>query len=364
MKFVTSTIVVLSMAMLSACAKSGGGEQGGSGQPAAQSTPAPSKPEVAPFDNLQGPYLNNSKYNSNRYVTINDRKFLIYNTDGIQVRNCDPNDSSLVCVKIGNRTEKQPIKNYTIASTPAYLQCINGGLPIGNYSNFDFRSAYERDSMKAYSKGSSRSGYCLESTWDIQYAVITQFNFDQNGSLSFVAKINEYFYQATNIGYKYNTRTRQLVISRFVARGNNPSQEYLTVTSISSLRRPNDKNSYNMLLKQTNVVGLSDMNIEPQNAGFRFSEPIMLRLSSFYSTPATYQPMQYMPVSPQPQANATLPIDPRFKTGAIDNNSRIKLMIVGGNMLLLPEEMLSSIDNKARTNGGKPKYEPFNDSRI
>jgi hypothetical protein len=228
----------------------------------------------------------------------------------------------------------------------------------------------------------------VASTWDTSNSVETQFYFNPQGGLEFRAQIGiggtAYLYQAVNIGYKYNIRTHQMAIGHFVARGNYPQMPYLSVSALSGLQHPTRGSSLNMLLKVTDVLGLSDVQIDPDSAGFRFSEALLFKLSARDNSPLSYQqymagiPPQALPQNPgglppqYPNANVTFPIngpgvgspgqvDPRFNYGTVNTT---KFLVVGGNVLLMPLELLPAVNSAQRLDGIKPAYVPFDDSRI
>ncbi len=147
MKLLLVTFSLALVVLMSACAKSNdGGGSGGGGQPAAVTPTQPVLANTLPYDNMSGPAVDNV-----RYVQIVNRRFLIYNADGIVMRGCDP-DPSLLCLTINGRQEKHPVKNYTIMSTPNYLSCINGGQQVRNIVNFNIRSACQNDALSAYQR--------------------------------------------------------------------------------------------------------------------------------------------------------------------------------------------------------------------
>lgn len=390
MKLLGTSLLILTLALVSACQKKDDG--GGSGNGAAATTPTPTpdptRPNpitsnTEPWDNQSGPFLNNTE----TYQPIYGREFVIFNTDGMSMGGCG-GDPQSVCLQ-GNI--KRPLREFTAVSTPAYLQCLTGYVAIPNIQQVPIRSLCQQDAYRGYvrvtrtsssrtttvSASVAKSGFCAANTMDKDATLRTNFFFDERGILNFSARVGmgqyDYLYRATGIGYQYNAKKNSLIIGNFVARGNNPQMRFLAVNSLSGLRAPTQSNLNNMLLREAREPGQTELTLGlGANSAYQFSESILFRFSNYEQNQYSYQQFangynrlgapgmpggfqngngQFMPQDPR-----FAQVDPRFSNA--NANSQSKFLVAGGNLILLPVELLNATGGSAG-----PRFIPFHDPR-
>jgi hypothetical protein len=389
MKLLGTSLLILTLALVSACQKKDDGGNGGGGTAATTPNPTPTLPDPGsknndPFDNMSGPFLNNTE----TYQPIYGREFLIFNTEGMGMGGCG-GDPSMVCLQ-GN--VRAPLRDFTAVSTPAYLQCITGYQPIQNIQQVPIRSLCQQDAMRGYSIRTTRTrtasasatasmnGFCAANTMEKDATLRTNFFFDDRGILNFSARVGmgkyDYLYRATGIGYQYNARSNSLIIKSFTARGNNPQLRYLAVNSLSGLRAPNQSHLNNMLMKEARSPGQRDLTAGlGANSVYQFSEAIMFRFTNYEQTQYSYQqfssgfqrvgpgglPGQFGAQNGMQNSNY-LPHDPRFSQvdpRFSNAGGETKFLVAGGNLIFMPVELL----NSTGTGNGGPRYIPFHDPR-
>ena len=391
MKLIGISLLIFTIALTSACQKKddGGGSGNGAASPATPSPlPNPNNPIPAsdPYDNRSGPFLNNT----DTYQVISGREFTIYNTDGMSNIGCNGNPQML-CLQ---GAAPRPFKEFTVMASPEYLACINNYAPIPRIEQLNIRSLCQQDNLKWYrtykskkaaaSLSNFKNESCLARFKD-DTTVRLNFFFDDRGILNFAARVgidkNDYLYRATGIGYQYNAKTNSLIIGSFMASGNNPNMRFLAVNSLSGLRNPLKPIYNNMVLKEAQEASRTDGNISPVVSGaFQFVESILFRFTNYDSSQFTYQQfasgMRFSPCQPGMNGNFVnngftngnpngnyLPrdprlsnVDPRFSNQNL--NSQTKFLVAGGNLILLPVELLDSMGGGL----GSP-YVPFHDPR-
>jgi hypothetical protein len=392
-------VLLAGLVTISGCSKSdGGGDKGGT--PAAGSPPPPQADlAAASYDNGGTAIIETDEHSIIRLAG-----FSIYNSDGFRHtdRHCDPN-GRIFCSDSGQRIRAADL---TLGTTYGYLTCINGNSPIQNILNFDFTRTCQREVQRIYKKGTKGSRAnseeinCLRKTFDQKYEMETRFIFNDKGELSFWARVNHHEYKAHGIGYKFNFVTKDLGIQEFTAHGTDPSNPYLAVSSLSAIRPQQNVNeprrqkrhvqTNGLRAKLTDVVNLNDNGVEgvyDLGAGFRFSQALLFRFTQqVISSPIPYQ--DYTQNFPQNQGNGQInPQNPQTQYGqqynqqygqnlnqqnvqngqyqnpvGSQNANDFKVTIIGGNVLLFPENLLNQIDDERRLGGSmNPQFGTIND---